>query len=1545
MPASTTFTGIGISLQSVIPQIGGAALRVRFTTVPQQVTPAGAHDALNPANYTVTGPSAAAVSSVSSVGGDPQSVTVVTTSPLPAGVWTLTVANIQTPGGQSLIPPTSLSFLVSISANATELTAGASNDDAEKIIRKHLSQAMQGDNWNALIAGLAVGDDINWKNAELAFDQLFEVSASGKYLDRLGANRGIQRPIDVGLSDDLYRQLLIALNSNKLTHEALREILAIFYGQDALRAWAETSLEEPFALVDGTTLNWELDETANITTTFSTGQFTHIGAATALEVASVLTKAMADAGSSGYAAAVTNPTTGGKRVRIYSGSLGLKSFVRVTGGTSQPFLHFPLYKEVYSGTVNSGLGYNWVYTKPSQNVTRLTLTTTGQPLIDISSIQTDDYVIIGPAVGVTPGSYHIAAVSYSWSGASLIQSFDLDTDLGFNGTILQQGNNDYRFFTPQKQTTLNGARTVVVAQVQPGQVDIQIPATTQAVSRTARTAAYGRDNATTLPVKRYVRDGSGTVTIELQSALSSPLTVGSQIFLEGFQPAISRPWVSPGVPGTYPSVATADASYGICLSATQTPPSANKALARPISLLNGDILITGGLTFAAAADAGESAKTNRFRLGTISAVNDASEANGASRFSYQWLATADMNTARFDHRQSLLADGRVLATGGMTSNGSGTVFNNLVTKNSPELYAPAANTWTNVAPMTLPRTGHTQITASNGKVIVMGGAWNMGTATSSVEVFDPTTMTWSAGAAMALPRYHHRAVTLPDGRIFVTGGRQLGQQLPLPTSVAAYWTMDDGSAPTFVNDAVGSWPLTVHGTPTIINGKVNTARDFTVANTWADEGGFLNDAAAISLTTGQWTVEFWLPAGAGTDGVILQYSGPATAVLANNALLEIGLVGGKLYWKWQNGAGVNVTQTATASLAGWGQLGAWIAVRKKFNGLSYDVSWWLNGQLMDTWLNQANANGGTNAQWSICANQKSAPVQSGGSRSILDEIRVSNIALDDATIVNDYLMQAGWVWSTWNLSHFQGNMTDRTAFYDPVANTWTEGPKMQFSRALHQMHVLPDGQVLVFGGVGRDLSAPLPIQNNNWTYRWPNVITPTAEIWNPTTNRWRPIPGPMQNYVDAASVYVPGKNQIIVTNDQLQLQAFDYSSGSRTFTDPWIMEAFDCATKTWSMLPIQNTSDPFSHTDYGIHAGSDVVLITGGVNGAIAPYTNMTLVVPGVQKFSGGGMNGIQRVVASTTQFVTISTPSYTSYASNYGDASFQGGQIYDTTNFTYDTIYSGYKYQITNFQRTTNVATLTLNTTAGLSVGQPVYVNINTNVPMGIKTLLSVTPTTVTYADTGANVASTPTTGVLDINQNPGAALRLAAVPARPATDPGPYIFDPNKGLSIVGVEVSLSTAILTGQQVGTITVSSNANFPNQEGYIVLEFGKSTQSKPIKYLGKFGTTTLIVDFSYVVEHDYGVGATVTLLQGRTPFVPADPLKSANFYITGSTVGRIAAQNFLAGAAAAGIALSVDVVYPGDRGLGAEGYPTQNAPKLSDIVRAFGGDNLDGEGL
>jgi hypothetical protein len=109
-------------------------------------------------------------------------------------------------------------------------------------------------------------------------------------------------------------------------------------------------------------------------------------------------------------------------------------------------------------------------------------------------------------------------------------------------------------------------------------------------------------------------------------------------------------------------------------------------------------------------------------------------------------------------------------------------------------------------------------------------------------------------------------------------------------------------------------------------------------------------------------------------------------------------------------------------------------------------------------------------------------------------------------------------------------------------------------------------------------------------------------------------------------------------------------------------------------------------------------------------------------------------------------------------------------------------------------------------------------------------------------------------------------------------------------------------------------------------------QLGPVKYLGRGGDDELLFDYNQVFENDLPIGTTVHLLDGRGAFVPAHAETLGSLYLTDSNAGRAAASASLDGLVAAGIDLVKTVVYPGDRGLGAEGSPISGAQKLSDRV-------------
>jgi hypothetical protein len=143
----------------------------------------------------------------------------------------------------------------------------------------------------------------------------------------------------------------------------------------------------------------------------------------------------------------------------------------------------------------------------------------------------------------------------------------------------------------------------------------------------------------------------------------------------------------------------------------------------------------------------------------------------------RFTATGSMAQGRAGHTATLLADGRVLITGGF---GGGTL-----PLASAEIYDPATGKFTPTGSMTVARMNHTATLLAGGTVLVTGGADSMSNVLSSAEIYDVISGTFHAIASMTAPRQWQTATTLGDDRVLIVGGVRGGSSPGPATSATA----------------------------------------------------------------------------------------------------------------------------------------------------------------------------------------------------------------------------------------------------------------------------------------------------------------------------------------------------------------------------------------------------------------------------------------------------------------------------------------------------------------------------------------------------------------------------------------------------------------------------------------------------------------------------------------------------------------------------------------------------------------------------------------
>jgi N-acetylneuraminic acid mutarotase len=293
---------------------------------------------------------------------------------------------------------------------------------------------------------------------------------------------------------------------------------------------------------------------------------------------------------------------------------------------------------------------------------------------------------------------------------------------------------------------------------------------------------------------------------------------------------------------------------------------------------------TNGLVTATAVGSAQIRATSEGKVGEVAVTVEA----------LPWTLTGSLTTGRTLHSATLLADGRVLVTGGQA-------IGTTQSLRSAEVYNPATGTWTSTGDMITGRTNHVAVRLQNGRVLVAGGvSVEQQTRLASAEIYDPSTGTWTATGNLVTARQLAGASLLNDGRVLLFGGSgPNGNFDPLATSE-------------LYNPATGQWasagamtvPRVGHAAVLLSNGRILAS------------GGATNSISGVVLhassevynpTTGQWT---------GSGNFLTARSFHATVVLANGRPL---IAGGSNYVSTAYGA-ADVYDPVTGGWTGTGSL-------------------------------------------------------------------------------------------------------------------------------------------------------------------------------------------------------------------------------------------------------------------------------------------------------------------------------------------------------------------------------------------------------------------------------------------------------------------------------------------------------------------------------------------------------------------------------------------------------------------------------------------------
>ena len=354
-----------------------------------------------------------------------------------------------------------------------------------KRLRSYLNPYIKGPNTTAVLQALASGMAaplIN--NAAAVNDQLYIVSASGSYLDQRLADYGITRPPAVGLPDNIFRQIGIAVKNRKQVRDLINHILDYTFGDSYTRASDKATAIEPYNLNNGDTLIINFDDNHTATIIFEASNFANVHAALAEEVANAITITLRNLGYNGTAIAQNDGN--GNYVTLLSDTIGPAGSVTVLGGSAQNQLLFP---SILPAGGNSTT--QWTVTlQPGAPGGVIRFTWSGGANPNLGKVQTGNYVNIfggGFSSSSNEGSY---TVLDSVGGSVNNSYFQIQNPFGTSGIVTQGTNDAVLFFNPVTKELNSLTSYAAVYQTQSRILQIFLPATTQVIGRTNIGAAF-----------------------------------------------------------------------------------------------------------------------------------------------------------------------------------------------------------------------------------------------------------------------------------------------------------------------------------------------------------------------------------------------------------------------------------------------------------------------------------------------------------------------------------------------------------------------------------------------------------------------------------------------------------------------------------------------------------------------------------------------------------------------------------------------------------------------------------------------------------------------------------------------------------------------------------------------------------------------------------------------------------------------------------------------------------------------------------------------
>jgi len=200
-----------------------------------------------------------------------------------------------------------------------------------------------------------------------------------------------------------------------------------------------------------------------------------------------------------------------------------------------------------------------------------------------------------------------------------------------------------------------------------------------------------------------------------------------------------------------------------------------------------------------------------------------------------------------------------------------------------------------------------------------------------------------------------------------------------------------------------------------------------------------------------------------------------------------------------------------------------------------------------------------------------------------------------------------------------------------------------------------------------------------------------------------------------------------------------------------------------------------------------------------------------------------------------------------------------------------------------------------------------------GSQTIKTITSNTFTYellgVDGTATTAGTSRVERTAINNEGSKIILTDAQSSDDTRIKGTYVWDTAAPYVLSFATASLNTQIQAGTIVRLADVTSN-EIPNENGFLVFDYGRTNQEGPIRYLYKPSDNTIAIDPSYVFQKTHTAGSPIVALRQKGPHVMDTRAGEYGPYITDPSEARVILEDLIRSVKSAGIFVNFLIRFP-----------------------------------